>query len=576
MQFYKDYIDISILNDKYICTKLNIENKDKLINNRALLDDEVYIDTENNEIVGIKNRNMNYIVGILDIKSKIKYGKYNNKMLYLFRPTNKNINNFYIPYSLKTESRNIYVIIQFKEWKTTDKLPLGTLIEVIGEIGNIDNEYEHLRVYYNIKNNTFKLNNDKIKIDKKLIDDLQLNNVIPEYNVFSIDPKGSLDIDDAFHYSEIDDITFEFGIHIASPYQFFKNNIRDILERVSTVYLPNKKYNMLPNIYADNLISLLEKQNRYALSIILQINKITYKVNNIDIKQTIVKNIKNYTYENYTDKKIMEITTNFFGKQIDTHTMVEEWMIYGNKIIAEYLIKLNLSNTIIRSNKETEQFENNENDIDLELKLYLNIKKETGALYELYDEKIEQRHSKMNNEYYTHFTSPIRRAIDLYIHGLIITKSDIMDKLELQKYIDKINEFTRNNRRFSRNIRRLEFLNNIKLNNESGNIITDGYIIKITENKLKIYIPEYNLEENIIIIPDKFKEIANIKLEYNYNQNIINIKYNIPTIIEFNKDLNINNEYKEYKLYEKIKIKLWVFMSMENIFDKLKIEILNN
>ena len=64
---------------------------------------------------------------------------------------------------------------------------------------------------------------------------------------------------------------------------------------------------------------------------------------------------------------------------------------------------------------------------------------------------------------------------------------------------------------------------------------TYGYIIIININNLTLtlYIPEYNLEEKVIIISDK-----------------------------------------QYNLYEKVNIKLWVFTSFENFFDKLKVEII--
>jgi hypothetical protein len=79
--------------------------------------------------------------------------------------------------------------------------------------------------------------------------------------------------------------------------------------------------------------------------------------------------------------------------------------------------------------------------------------------------------------------------------------------------------------------------------NKDSNIETYAYIIKTNHNTITVYIPEYNLEEKIITINKKFEKIDDInKLEY--------------------------------KLYEKINIKLWIFTTFENIFDKLKIEII--
>jgi exoribonuclease R len=161
----------------------------------------------------------------------------------------------------------------------------------------------------------------------------------------------------------------------------------------------------------------------------------------------------------------------------------------------------------------------------------------------------------MEHSYYTHFTSPIRRAVDLFIHGLIIENKDLYKREDLQQKLDKINIFTKNCRRFSRNIRRLEFLYNLK---DKNNIETYGYVIKITKNSLTLYIEEYNLEEKVIIIPRKFEHISN----YEISENGMEIKY------------YIDDEIKIYRLYDKLNVRLWVFTSFENIFDKLKIEII--
>ena len=574
MQYHKEFIDNqSILIDKKILTGIykNIENnsyieieKNKYMNvenNRAVNNDIVYY--INNNIVGIHTRNICDIVGILYLDSKIKYGNINDKSLYLFKPTNKSYPNFYIPYKIKNNKNKIFCTINFKEWKITDKLPIGILINIIGNIGIKESEIEHMRIYYNVNNNVWKIDNSKKNNDLKIIDDLQEK--IEDYEVFSIDPIGSKDIDDAFHFKNIQKNEYEVGIHIASPTIFFENNYLDILERVSTVYLPNKKYNLLPNIYADEIISLLENKKRFALSLILKIN------NNIvisyEIKETVVKNIKNYDYDTFDkylkkDNKLSDfinLTKIFFNVDIiDSHKLVEFWMIYTNKFIAKYLINNDFSNIILRSHQLN--IKNKEFNIDECLNNYLTLKEESSAVYVIYDKNdLNQYHSKLDNEYYTHFTSPIRRSIDFYIHMLLLNKIKYTDNNDIVKKFDKINIFTKNCRKFDRIIRRLNFLYDIKESNR--NIETYGYIINITKNKLTLYIPEYNLEEKVIIIPYKFENA--------YKINIKNDNNNITKIVCINENIT-----KIYTLYEKINIKLWVFTSFENIFDKLRIEIL--
>jgi len=538
MQYYSEYLND--LNDSKIGIYKYIENvsyieteKDTYLcieNNRAIHNDSVYY--KNNNIISIDKRNIVSIVGILYIDSKIKYGTYNDKLLYLFKPTNKCYPHFYIPYKIKNSKNKLFCSIIFKEWKTTDKLPIGTLIDVIGDIGNKDAEIEHLRAYYEIKNNIWKIDNDKKKNDINMIN--QLENNCEDYKVFSIDPIGSKDIDDAFHFKYIDENNYEIGIHIASPMKFFENNLNEILNRVSTVYLPDKKYNMLPNIYADEIISLIESKKRFAISVIFKIKN--HNIINYEIKETIVLNIKNYDYDTFDkiymkDKNLMHFvqSTKYFFQLdvIDSHKLVEVWMIYTNKCIAKHLIENNYSNIILRTHQIKEKDEEINNDECLNH--YLNIKNENAALYKIYEkENSKQYHEKLGNEYYTHFTSPIRRSVDFYIHMLLFHKIHNMEYNNLKEMIDKINIFTKKTRKFDRMIRRLHFLYEIK--ELEKNIETYAYVINITKNKLTLYIPEYNLEEKVV--------------------------------------------FKEYRLYEKIKIKLWVFTSFENIFDKLKIEIL--
>ena len=546
MQYYKEY-NIKTSSSFGILSFIDesfIIGNEKVTNNRGIINDIVYF--ENDEVIGIKERCLENIVGILYLDSKIKYGSIKDKQLLLFKPTNKCYPNFYIPFK-NSDNVNRYSIIQFKEWKITDKCPLGTLVEIIGKVGDKDTEFEYLRNYFKIKNNIWKIDNNKITMDKSVLNNIQSR--IPDYEIFSIDPLGSTDIDDAFHYKKINDNTYEVGIHIASPSIFFENNIELILNRVSTIYMPNRKYNMLPNIYADNLCSLLENTNRFALSLILII--INNKLESYKIVNSIVKNICNYNYDQFDKimnkkfiKEFVDISKSFFEViDLDSHKLVENWMIYSNKLVASYLIEKDFKNIILRKHEKNEiVIDDLNNSMDNNLYNYLNIRKENSALYEIYDKNSNiQMHSKLGNIYYTHFTSPIRRSIDLFIHLLIINNKDIYDITFLQKIIENINNFTKNSRKCTRMMKRLDFLYSIK----EKEIISYGFIINIGDYKITIYIPEYNLEEKIIIVPRKFGNIIDSK-----------------------------DKMSKYKLYERIEIKLWVFTTFDNIFDKLKIEII--
>jgi len=245
MQYYKEYLDNSVLLSyeygilTYEDHKYYVNDKE-IINNRGITNDIVYIN-ENNEVIGIKKRGNKFFIGILYIESKTKYGK--NK--YLFKPLNKKFPDFFVTSQHKNE-KNTYVKIEFKIWDKKDKLPNGCVLEYLGYVENIEATQEALRYYYDIAKPAMKIKNDKIKADLKTLEDIDSI----DYEIFSIDPEGSLDIDDAFHFNKMSDwhndssnvVKYEVGVHIASPTHFLFDYIEEIMSRVSTVYLENKKY----------------------------------------------------------------------------------------------------------------------------------------------------------------------------------------------------------------------------------------------------------------------------------------------------------------------------------------------
>ena len=585
MNYYNNFININtntnndLSSYKYeygILEKNNdifyVNNKE-VENNRALINDIVYV--YENKIVQIKERSKCIISGILYLNSKMKYGIKNKKQIYLFKPNNKKYSTFYLCSSCNLNTQ-VYCIIEFKSWEINEKQPFGNIIEIFGKIGVIENEYKNLLYFYDIFNKTQKYDPEKIKSHKKIIDEICPSE--KNYDIFCIDPKGSKDLDDGFHYNNSNDKDYiEVGVHIAYPYKFLntENDFKLILKRVSTIYLLNN-INLISSIYADNLSSFIEKNYRFSISLILKIK------NNIvidyHIEEKIVYVEKNYDYNEfdniYKNNKnlvdFVDFSKDFFDlSAVDSHILVEKWMIYANKTIATYLINMNLSNVILRVHNDTilnltsiptadvTKYDNKNIDntviVNENLIQFLKNKNENSASYEIINKKNCQYHSKMNNEYYTHFTSPIRRCIDFFNQYLLIEKKDKYTNEELQLIINHINSYEKNLKKFYRKKSRIDFIFNKKDINE---IITEGHIVEFNNNYMRLFIPEYNLDEKIFLFHYKFNKIINIEKTEN----------SIEYIYE-------DQEYK-YTLYEKLIIKIHILIYEENIFEKIKIEIL--
>lgn len=89
--------------------------------------------------------------------------------------------------------------------------------------------------------------------------------------ICSIDPPGCVDIDDALSVRMLPGGRTEFGVHIADVSAFVKPDSRLDLEarrRSTTVYLVDRRINMLPEVLSENLCSLHAGVDRLAVSVL--------------------------------------------------------------------------------------------------------------------------------------------------------------------------------------------------------------------------------------------------------------------------------------------------------------------
>lgn len=87
----------------------------------------------------------------------------------------------------------------------------------------------------------------------------------------SIDPIGCVDIDDTLSCRELGNGNIQIGVHIADVTAFVKLNSSLDLEarkKSTTIYLIDRRLDMLPSLLSTDLCSLHQKQDRYAVSVI--------------------------------------------------------------------------------------------------------------------------------------------------------------------------------------------------------------------------------------------------------------------------------------------------------------------
>ena len=557
MNYYEEHIFTKNSNyDLLIYKNLNyVVNDNIVVNNRAIHNDIVYI--EDNKIIGIKTRNIAKISGILYLNKNTKYG-FNSKNMpyYIFRPLNKKYPTFLVASSLKTKIKT-YITIIFNKWPTNSKYPYGQCMDILGPINICKNMYEILLYKHN-------LIYPKLKIPKNIIQEHKsyfIENT--NYNVFTIDPIGCKDIDDALSIN-IYDTYIELGVHITDV-SYFINDIYHLLYNLSSsIYGNHRQINILPDIYATNLCSLLENTNRKCVSVIFKFSH-NYELIKYNIKLTNVHIIKNFSYEEAENiiklrhnkyKYLLDLwdfMSNYNKLIIDTHILVEKLMILANHKIAETLYKYDKTNTVLRIHNN-----NISNDKDINNKLdkcttnYLKIRTYNSATYE--KNVIKPIHYGLNINLYTHFTSPIRRICDIITHINIKNYLKKKDLLEIsQQNLDHINKINKNIKKLYNDYKIVDLLDKHK---NKSNIQSEAYIIDFTLNKFILYIPEFNIE---------------YKIKY-YNNKLDNLY----TIIKAEDNLEImyENITKKYNKYDLVNIEIYFIENEDNLEDKIKIKIL--
>lgn len=437
------------------------------------------------------------IFGILDCKNKTIYGinRKTNTPLVIF--TSHTGDKYLIPSKLKYTNKNYYCVI--KEVKKDDKyrFPIGQLLYTIGDISDEKANYEYILHCNNLNHKEPKLSKNKMKKLKKSDGNIwkiihkEKMRTYQDYthiHTVTVDPKGSKDFDDAI--SIRDDY---IGIHIADV-SFWLEELGILPEFFSTVYLPHRKINMIPSILADNICSLREGVDRLALTLWYKDDDDYY------IEDTIINVDKNYTYEEYSiNESLYDISKgvgikyNMDVKNWDTHKMIEAYMILANNKIAEYLKEH--KKPLFRIHKE-KHHQYNLNEIKNEkFKEFMKIYLSNAAEYSL----TEGTHYGLQLDLYTHFTSPIRRMADVYVHCLI---KSLQTKIDL----DKCNQDIKKTRRLKRDIERYQMIHKLKETKT-----TNGYVINFYNDKVTCYFPDFDFCDKFLIVPHKLKDNQEIK-----------------------------------------------------------------
>lgn len=224
------------------------------------------------------------VVGVFKRKAKNYCGSIQRtgenlgcKEICVFSPINPKIPQIlmYLEHPHLLENQRVSVEIDC--WDIFSQYPKGHLVRVIGDISRLETESEVILLEHDVIIKPFTqaaldclpANDWKIP-ESEFLCRQDLRNRI----VASVDPPGCKDIDDALHCSILPNGNYEVGVHIADVTYFVKaNSALDIeaSERCTTVYLVEKRTDMLPGVLTEVLCSLVCNRDRLAFSVLWEI-----------------------------------------------------------------------------------------------------------------------------------------------------------------------------------------------------------------------------------------------------------------------------------------------------------------
>ena len=397
------------------------------LDNKLFSGDKFSIDCNHKlQLISSKIRTGAQIAGILVLSDNKTYGRKNKRLLYKCVPDDKALPVFLIPYEMKHMGFvkvfvNLYVTFTFTDWD--DKHPHGLLSQTIGPVDVLEHFYEyrlhckHLNIplQKNVKANKETNIGDLVKQKYPYIEDRT------HVQVFSIDPEGSADFDDAFSIRELGPGRQLVSIYIANvPVVIDVLNLWETLsKRTATIYLPDKKRPMLPPILSDWLCSLQAGAVRAAFHMDVYVDNGV--VGDVKFGASLVKLYKNYCYEEadllnnpeYTLLTRVTRELNDINKYLDfigdSHDVVCYLMILMNYYCAKKMLEHGTGifrSTIVRPDQSIIP-----EHVPANVSKFLKVLRSTRGQY--VTSLTNVRHDALGLDAYIHITSPIRRLVDL-------------------------------------------------------------------------------------------------------------------------------------------------------------------
>jgi exosome complex exonuclease DIS3/RRP44 len=260
-------------------------------------------------VVGVMKRNWRMYVGHIAPQSISSSTQGNAQQPVFVIPMDKCIPRIRIKTRKASELVGKRILVAIDEWSQYSRNPEGHFVRALGEIESQEAETEALLLEHDVEYRPFPKSvldclppeGHGWKVPESLdIGDTQLamRRDLRELLVCSIDPPKCQDIDDALHAYELPNGNYHVGVHIADVTHFVKPATPlddEGANRGTSVYLVDKRIDMLPMLLGTDLCSLKPYVDRFAFSVLWELDP-TGNIVNVEFTKSIIRSREAFEY----------------------------------------------------------------------------------------------------------------------------------------------------------------------------------------------------------------------------------------------------------------------------------------
>ncbi|KAF2722811.1 RNB-domain-containing protein [Polychaeton citri CBS 116435] len=314
------------------------------------------------KVVGVIKRNWRQYVGHVDrdsVRSSSKQSRVQQTVFLI--PMDKRVPKIRVRSRQAAELLGKRVLVTIDGWDRESRYPVGHFVRSLGELETKGAETEALLLEWDVQYRPFpKTVLDCLppeghdwKVPASLDDPGWSNRRdLRDLLVCSIDPPGCVDIDDALHARKLPNGNFEIGVHIADVSHFVKSGNamdQEAALRGTTVYLVDKRIDMLPMLLGTDLCSLKPYVERFAFSVIWEVDTNANIVRS-DFTKSVIRSREAFSYER------AQLRIDDKNEQDDLTQGMRYLMMLSKKLRAKRMAAgaLNLASPEVRVEAESE------------------------------------------------------------------------------------------------------------------------------------------------------------------------------------------------------------------------------